>query len=75
MAVDLPAGAAGINTNNNPTPEGEQVVEAHESSLWQDIANLPGGIYAAATGEGIPIEFPNIPETTEMGDNAPGIFE
>jgi len=73
--IPLPAGAGGLNSNPNPTPEGEQVVEAHESSLWQDIANLPGGIYAAATGEGVPIEFPNIPETTEMGDNAPGIFE
>jgi len=75
MAVDLPAGAAGIKTGNNPTPEAEQVVEASENSLWQDIANLPGGIYAAATGEGVPIEFPNIPETTDMGDAAPGFFE
>ena len=73
--VALPAGAGGINLNPNPTPEGNQVVEAHENSLWEEIAALPGGIYAAATGEGIPIEFPNIPETTEMGDNAPGFFE
>ncbi len=75
MAIDLPAGAAGIKSGNNPTPEAEQVVEANENSLWQDIAALPGGIYAAATGEGVPIEFPNIPETTDMGDAAPGFFE
>lgn len=73
--IPLPAGAGGITPNSNPTPEGEQVVEAHEKSLWEEIASLPGGIYAAATGEGVPIEFPNIPETTEMGDNAPGVFE
>lgn len=75
MAVDLPAGAAGIKQGNNPTPEAEEVVKANEKSFWQSIADLPGGIYAAATGEGIPIEFPNIPETTEMGDAAPGFFE
>jgi hypothetical protein len=73
--IPLPAGAGGVNVGNNPTPEAEQVVEANETSLWEDIAALPGGIYAAATGEGIPIEFPNIPETTDMGDAAPGFFE
>tara|TARA_R100001460_G_scaffold74372_2_gene115500 strand:+ start:12085 stop:14340 length:2256 start_codon:yes stop_codon:yes gene_type:complete len=75
MAVDLPAGAAGIKPGNKPTPEAEEVVKANEKSFWQSIADLPGGIYAAATGEGIPIEFPNIPETTDMGDAAPGFFE
>ena len=74
--IALPDGAGALgNPSANPTPEGQQVVEANEKSLWEQIASLPGGIYAAATGEGIPIEFPNIPETTEMGDNAPGFFE
>jgi len=73
--IALPDGAGGVNLNPNPTPEGQQVVEAHEKSLWEKIAALPGGIYAAATGEGVPIEFPNIPETTQMGDAAPGVIE
>ena len=39
------------------------------------ILNAPSAIGQAISGEGVPIEFPDLPELTDMGSDAPGFFE
>lgn len=68
MGITLPKDAKDVTTSSTPNPEAVKVAEENEKSLWESIAELPGGIYAQFTGEGIPIEFPNIPEVGEISD-------
>ena len=39
------------------------------------ILNAPSAISQAVSGKGVPIEFPDLPELTDMGSDAPGFFE
>jgi len=39
------------------------------------ILSAPSAIGQAISGEGVPIEFPQLPELTDMGSDAPGFFE
>ena len=72
MAIKLPDDAGGLTLENDQTPES---IEMEKATMLQKLANLPSNLLDAFTGEGVPIEYPNIPEATEMVDQAPGIIE
>jgi len=72
MAIKLPDDAGGLTLENDQTPES---IEMEKATILQKLANLPSNLFDAFTGEGVPIEYPNIPEATEMVDQAPGIIE
>ena len=74
MGIALPEGAATINQSTTVTEEAKNTEEAEKSYL-QRLKELPGNLYEAYTGENVPIEFPNIPEATDMGGDAPGFIE
>ena len=74
MGIALPEGAATINQSTTVTEEAKNTEEAEQSYL-QRLKELPGNLYEAYTGENVPIEFPNIPEATDMGGDAPGFIE
>ena len=68
-------GAAGSNQGNSkPLPE-KEIVEEDESSLLDSIKDIPSAVKDSATGEGQEVEFPDIPEATDMGGEAPGLIE
>jgi len=68
-------GAAGSNQESSkPLPE-KEIVEEDESSLLDSIKDIPSAVKDAATGEGQEVEFPDIPEATDMGGEAPGLIE
>ena len=46
-----------------------------DPSVLERIINLPKAVADLALGKDQPIEFPQLPELTEMGTNAPGFFE
>lgn len=72
MAIKLPDDAGGLTLEDDQTPES---IEMEKATMLQKLANLPSNLLDAFTGEGVPIEYPNIPEATEMVDQAPGIIE
>ncbi len=66
MAIDLPAGSAGVGgaTTAALPPQAPE----EEKSFLQKAADIPEALYRAATGEGAEVEFPDIPEATEIED-------
>ena len=74
MGIALPEGAATINQSTTVTEEAKNTEEAEKSYL-QRLKDLPENLYEAFTGENVPVEFPNIPEATDMGGDAPGFIE
>ena len=67
----LPDGAP--TQGNDVDPETIDV-EA-ERSLFESIKAIPSALVDAATGEGQEVEFPDIPEASDMGGDAPGLIE
>jgi hypothetical protein len=64
MGVDVPT-AGGVGS-------GEPAIEIEEEdrTFLEKIAEIPGAIYGAVTGEGAEVEFPDVPEATELvGDD------
>jgi hypothetical protein len=56
-----PPGAAGVG-GGEPAIE----IEEEDRTFLEKIAEIPGAIYGAVTGEGAEVEFPDIPEATEL---------
>tara|TARA_R100000234_G_scaffold118798_2_gene100065 strand:+ start:1762 stop:4035 length:2274 start_codon:yes stop_codon:yes gene_type:complete len=67
MAIDLPEGYEGSSGTN------KAVVQQDGKSFADSVTEIPGAIYKAATGEDVPVEFPDIPEATDIEDI--GFFE
>ena len=66
-----PPGAAGVGS-------GEPAIEIEEEdrTFLEKISEIPGAIYGAVTGEGAEVEFPDIPEATELvGTSEAGFLE
>ena len=71
MSFKLPPGTEGIGS-----VEGAKVVPSEteeDRSFFEMLAETPNALYKAATGEGAEVEFPDIPESTEIEDI--GFFE
>jgi len=56
-----PTGAGGVG-GGEPTIE----IEEDDRTFLEKIAEIPGAIYGAVTGEGAEVEFPDVPEATEL---------
>ena len=67
--VDYPVDAVGENDDDDDA----LVEEVEDRSFFDMMANTPNALYEAATGEGVEVEFPDIPESTEIEDI--GFFE
>jgi hypothetical protein len=71
--ISLPSDATGISPSS--TRDDSAVPQVPDKSFTEKVAGIPSALYQAATGEGIPIEFPDIPEATDMGGDGPGFIE
>ena len=66
------------NSNYNFVSDTERegtINEEQEKSVLESIASLPKAIIQSVTGEGVEVEFPEIPEIANMGGDAPGFVE
>jgi len=70
-AGGLPDGAPTQGNDVNP----ETIDLEAERSLFESIKAIPSALVDAATGEGQEVEFPDIPEASDMGGDAPGLIE
>jgi hypothetical protein len=63
MALQVPADAATVGSGGPIVDEVEQ-----ETSLSEEALGVGDRIYRAVTGEGASIEYPTVPETTDIED-------
>ena len=63
MVLPLPKNAIGVGGSTSATELTEE-----DKSLFEKIKSIPSAIKAAATGEGNPVEFPDVPESMELAD-------
>ena len=79
MALDnLPPGFGGTATSapsKAAEEESERLQHQADPSIMEIVSNMPSTLYDAATGDATPIEFPFLPELTDMGQDAPGFLE
>ena len=73
MSFVLPQGASGSGSVTKVVPAEAEAEAEEERSFWEMVADTPNALYKAATGGGVEIEFPDIPESTEIEDI--GFFE
>ena len=71
----LPEGYAGTKEKSDPPADVARQQFEPDPSVIDMIVNAPSAVSQAITGEGAPIEFPFLPELTDMGADAPGFFE
>ena len=64
-------------TGKNPTKKLEDQPSQNEpdQSILERLAAAPSAIAKMFTGEEVPIEFPDLPEMTEMGSDMPGLID
>ena len=72
---ELPEGYGGTSAKSAPPADLAKQQFEPDTSVIDMILNAPSAIGQAISGEGVPIEFPDLPELTDMGSDAPGFFE
>ena len=72
--IALPSGAAGVTPTATVTKEGEELQVA-EKSFSERMMEIPSALKDAYTGEGQEVEFPDVPEASNMGGDAPSLVE
>lgn len=72
---ELPEGYGGTSASSAPPTDVAKQQFEPDTSVIDMILNAPSAIGQAISGEGVPIEFPDLPELTDMGSDAPGFFE
>ena len=72
---EMPEGFGGTAASSAPPRDVARQQFEPDSSVIDMILSAPAAIGQAITGEGVPIEFPDLPELTDMGADAPGFFE
>ena len=72
---ELPEGYGGTSASSAPPTDVARQQFEPDTSVIDMILNAPSAIGQAISGEGVPIEFPDLPELTDMGSDAPGFFE
>ena len=68
-------GAVGSNQGKSKPLQEKELAEEDDSTLLEKVQEIPSALIDAATGEGQEIEFPEIPEASDMGGDAPGLIE
>ena len=71
--IDAESGDADANQSSEINTS--EIDQEEEKSLLERLASIPSALKDAYTGEGQEIEFPEVPEATDMGGDAPGFVE
>ena len=71
----LPPGYSGTNTTAAPDDDVIAMQGQPDQSVLDMIMSAPSNISRAVSGEGVPIQFPEMPELTDMGYDSVGFFE
>ena len=65
MGLQVPAGAGTVGGSG---PILDEQTEVEEVSLSDQAADVVKGLYQAATGHGVELEYPTVPEATDIPD-------
>jgi hypothetical protein len=68
-------GAGGIGENPTKKLEDQPSQNKPDKSILERLAAAPSAMSKMFTGEEVPIEFPDLPELTEMGSDMPGLID
>jgi len=71
--IQLPSSAAGVGGQGTSTATTSE--QEDEVGIVERIADIPSAVYKAATGEGKEVEFPDVPEATDIDSDDVGFFE
>ena len=69
---ELPEGYGSTSEGFEPPADVAKQQFEPDPSVIDMILSAPSAISQAISGEGVPIEFPDLPELTDMGSDAPG---
>ena len=72
---DNAVGAGGSSTQASSSLEEQPSQNQPDQSILERLAAAPSAISKMFTGEEVPIEFPDLPEMTEMGSDMPGLID
>jgi hypothetical protein len=75
MGVPAPSNAVSVNVSNEPRRPSKEEVEAEEKSILQSIKDGATAVGQAITGYGVPIEYPEILEITDIQDGSLGLTD
>jgi hypothetical protein len=76
MGLTLPGGLAPVVPSEDKDKDNlEKAGDLSQESLFSRIASLPKAIGDSVTGANDQLEFPEVPEMSEMIDQAPGFIE
>ena len=71
--IDAQSGDPDANQSNEVNTS--EINQEEEKSVLERLASIPKALKDAYTGEGQEIEFPEVPEATDMGGDAPSFVE
>lgn len=75
MAIPAPPNAVGIQIDVSPRKPQDDEIAAEEKSILQSIRDGAGAIGRAITGAGVPIEYPELLEITDIQDGSLGLAD
>jgi len=75
MAIPAPPSAVGIQIDDSPRKPKDDEIAAEEKSILQSIRDGAGAIGEAITGAGVPIEYPELLEITDIQDGSLGLAD
>lgn len=75
MSMPAPDNAVSVNISNEPRRPSKEEVEAEEKSILQSIKDGATAVGQAITGYGVPIEYPEILEITDIQDGSLGLTD
>ena len=73
MPIELPKDSAPIQPGEKKRPQED--AEKDDQSIIATIVDRAGDFKDAVTGAGVPIEFPELPELTDLEDDSGGFFD
>jgi len=73
MPIGLPTNSAPIQPGEKKRPQEDD--EKDDKSILETIVDRAGDFKDAVTGAGVPIEFPELPELTDLEDNSGDFFD
>ena len=73
MPIGLPSNSAPIQPGEKKRPQED--AEKDDQSIIQTIVDRAGDFKDAVTGAGVPIEFPELPEITDLEGDSGGFFD
>jgi len=75
MPLPAPANAVGVGVNSAPRKPSEEEIAAEEKSILQSIKDGASAVVGAVTGYGVPIEYPELLEITDIQDGSLGLTD